>query len=207
MPLAGSTFGDKGNKIIKQLENNVAANMQGAAKKLIDLIRDSKPWLELAIDARDPINDFKSGGIDLQTFTVSAQKEGSETKVWTPRLHPDQTIRELMDILNRNVFEFCEFFMGFAMIPRLTKVAIQYNNLADTKAIRWKMVPIQLMRQYEKDGSCPRTWCTSRDVCFIGNCVSVPLRIAERVDCRSVSASLQVACSAAAGPLIALLEE
>ena len=99
------------------------------------------------------MNHFKSGGIDLRTFTVSVHKDGDETKTWTPRLSADQTIRELMNILYRNVFEFCEYFMGFAMIPRLTKVGIQYNILDDQKAIRWAMVPVALMRQYEKDST------------------------------------------------------
>ena len=146
-----TTFGDKGNKIIKQLENNVAANFQGAANHLIKVIKDNKPWLELAIDVRDRMNHFKSGGIDLQTFTVSAEKVGDEIKTWTPHIHPDQTIRQLMEILFRNLFEFCEYFMALGMIPRLTKVALQYNKSDDPKAMRWKMYPVALVRQFEKD--------------------------------------------------------
>jgi hypothetical protein len=146
-----TTFGEKGNKIIKQLENNVAANFQGAANHLIKVIKDNKPWLELAIDVRDRMNHFKSEGIDLQTFTVSAQKVGNEIKTWTPRLHSDQSIRQLMEILYRNLFEFCEYFMALGMMPRLTKVALQYNKSDDPKAMRWKMYPVELVRQFEKD--------------------------------------------------------
>ncbi len=146
-----TTFGDKGNKIIRQLENNVATNFQGPANHLARVIKDNKPWLEMAIDVRDRMNHFKSGGIDLQTFTVSAQKDGDEIKTWTPRLHADQTIRQLMEILYRNVFEFCEYFMALGMMPRLTKIALQYNKSEDPKVMRWKMFPVALVRQYEKD--------------------------------------------------------
>jgi hypothetical protein len=148
-----TTFGDKGSKIIKQLENNVAAYLRGPANVLIKLIRDNKPWLEVAIEVRDRMNHFKSGGVDLQKFTVYTYTEGNETKAWTPRLHKDQSFRELMKILYPHVFEFCEFFMGFAMLPRIDMVGIQCRKSADPRAIRWKTYPIdiELMRRCEED--------------------------------------------------------
>ncbi len=145
-----TTFGGKGSKIIRQLENNVATNLRGPANVLIKLIGDNKPWLELAIEVRDRMNHFKSGGVDLQKFTVYVYAEGNDTKAWTPRLHKDQSIRELMGLLYLQVFEFCEFFMGFAMLPRIDKVGIQCRKSADPRAIRWKTYPIELMRRFEE---------------------------------------------------------
>ena len=70
----------------------MAANMQSAAKKLIDLIRDSKPSLELAEYARDRMNHFKSG-VSIFKHLQSLRKKKGVRPSLTPRLHPDQTIR------------------------------------------------------------------------------------------------------------------
>ena len=152
-----TTFGDKGNKVIQILNRNVGgktstgAPKKQMAQKLIQLIKDNQEWLDLAISVRDRMNHFQHGGLSLDTFTVHVSIENGQEKVWTPRLHEKQTVRELMNVLMRNVVEFVEVFCAFAMLPRLTKVGIQYNAHADVNQIRWTLVPIESLREYEKD--------------------------------------------------------
>jgi hypothetical protein len=152
-----TTFGDKGNKVIQILSRNVGgktatgAPKKQIAQKLIKLIGDNQGWLDHAISVRDRMNHFQHGGVSLQNFTVHVRIEKGEEKVWTPRLHESQTVRELLDVLMNNVVEFVEVFCGFALLPRLTKIAIQYNVRDDINEMRWSLVPIALVRPFERD--------------------------------------------------------
>ena len=97
------------------------------------------------------MNHFQHGGLSLQNFTVHVRIENGEERVWTPKLHERQTVRELMGVLMNNVVEFVEVVCGFAMLPRLTKMAIQYNVRDDINEMRWNLIPIALVKPFEKD--------------------------------------------------------
>ena len=71
--------------------------------------------------------------------------------MWTPKLHESQMVRGLMGVLTNNVVEFVEVFCGLALLPRLTKMAIQYNVRDDINEMRWNLVPIGLVKPFEKD--------------------------------------------------------
>lgn len=150
-----TTFGDKGNKIIQILNRNVGgrtatgAPKKQIAQKLIQLIKDNQPWLDLAISVRDRVNHFQHGGLSLDNFTVHVRIENGQERIWTPKLHENQTVRELILVLMNNTVELVEAFCAFALLPRLTKVGIHYKVHDDINKMRWSLVPIDALRAHE----------------------------------------------------------
>ena len=53
------------------------------------------------------------------------------TFLYSPKLVEGETVRELMESLFKNLVEFVEHFMGFAMLPKLTKVGLHYKKPED----------------------------------------------------------------------------
>ena len=63
------------------------------------------------------------------------------TFLYSPKLVEGETVRELMESLFKNLVEFVEHFMGFAMLPKLTKVGLHYKKPEDPIKQRWSLVP------------------------------------------------------------------
>jgi hypothetical protein len=146
-----TTFGDKGDKIIALLRNNVRGDkFKKVAAQIAKIIEGDKEWLGRVIDLRDKMNHYVDGGIGLDNFTVFVRKiEGVDT-LYTPRFTADQTIRDLMVQLFTNLIDFVEHFLGLALLPRLPKIAIQFKFENDPTVPRWTFVPIAAVRHLEK---------------------------------------------------------
>jgi hypothetical protein len=70
----------------------------------------------------------------------------------TPKLSENETVRQLMKFLFENLLTFVEHFMGFAMLPKLTKFGLHYDSKKDeAKTPRWTLVPIELLKKYEAE--------------------------------------------------------
>jgi hypothetical protein len=66
------TFGDKGGAVIKALKNNVPKKWEKQSAMIAEIVlEEHRPWLEMAIAARDKINHFKDGGLDYEGFLVA----------------------------------------------------------------------------------------------------------------------------------------
>ncbi len=149
-----TTFGDYGNKIRTQLTRNVGGKNKKPAAQLGEFIEKNQDWLKGVIDLRDRMNHYKSGGISPNNFTVFVQKkkDGSEI-LYTPKLVEDLTVRDMMEYQYQNLVDFVEHFMGIAMLPKLSKFGLHYKTHQDKKRTRWNLVPIELLRSYEKNAA------------------------------------------------------
>lgn len=106
------TFGAKGKDVIKALKNNVPKDHKAMAKFAILFINQSSPWLEKTIEARDKINHFIDGGINFEYFTVIALHDGEKEILKLPMWNNEQSIRNFMEVVWRNLFRLCEDFVG-----------------------------------------------------------------------------------------------
>lgn len=161
LPFSGlTTFGDKGNKVVTQLRRNVARELKPLAERLAQYVEKNHEWLGFAISVRDRMNHYKDGGLSLDAFMVYAQAKDGAVEVSTPRLQRDQTVRELLEVLYINLFDFVEHFLGIAFIPRLPGVGLRRINgtAEDVTLPRWESVPIEFLRSLEpKPGFKPYT--------------------------------------------------
>lgn len=128
-----TTFGEKGEKVIRALQRNMPRKWAGQAKILEEsIIRKHTPWLESTIEARDKINHFLRGGISLDNFIVHKSNVVSslnENIIYVPMWTPDVTIRRYMEVTWWNLFSLIEQFIavfitlklksdyGFAHVP------------------------------------------------------------------------------------------
>lgn len=143
-----STFGDYGNHVRKILKANVGKPNKQPAAQLAAFIEKNQDWLKGVIDLRDRMNHYKGGGIGLDSFTVYVRRKvDGIIEVHTPRFVEEQGVLELMKITFDNLLEFVEHFMGFAMIPKLKKFGLNWQNTDDPKKPRWNMVPLAVIQQ------------------------------------------------------------
>jgi hypothetical protein len=72
VPLVGrrwnlSTVGERGGSVRKALKRNLPKEYARTAKMVEEQVLDlHKPWLEMAIEARDRLNHFLDGGANLK---------------------------------------------------------------------------------------------------------------------------------------------
>jgi hypothetical protein len=127
------TFGDKGDSVAKALKNNVPTKWRGQASLLNHwVLKKHKPWLEIAISARDKINHFKDGGIDFESYVVIKTTVNGEEKVVFPMWAEDLSVRQYMEYTWDNLVSFVEeFTIGF-LAMRL-KPAYGYIHLPQKK--------------------------------------------------------------------------
>lgn len=128
-----TTFGEKGEKVIRALQKNMPRKWAGQAKILEkSIIGKHTPWLKSTIEARDKINHFLRGGISLDNFIVYKSKVVSslnENMLYLPMWTPDVSIRRYMEVTWWNLFSLAEQFIavfitlklksdyGFAHVP------------------------------------------------------------------------------------------
>ncbi|HXG67551.1 MAG TPA: hypothetical protein VNO70_20785 [Blastocatellia bacterium] len=109
------TFGDKGAAVVKALKNNVPKKWERQANMIIEIVFEKhRPWLEMAIAARDKINHFKDGGLDYEGFLVAKTTVNGEEKVIVPMWTDSLSVREYMQNTWHNLISLVEqFTIGF----------------------------------------------------------------------------------------------
>ncbi len=109
------TFGDKGGSVIKALKNNLPKKWENQSIIIKDwLLVDHRPWLEVAITARDKINHYQDGGLDDRAFLVAKTTVNGEEKVIVPMWQDGFTMREYMRHTWYNLVTLVEqFTVGF----------------------------------------------------------------------------------------------
>lgn len=115
-----STFGDKGERIIQALRNNVPDDKKKGAEAIIQLIiKQHQPWLTNVIDARDKLNHMIGEPVEQEEFMVFKMiKDGAEV-IRRPRWSPDQTVRAFMDAAWQNLLRLFEDFIAMLIWLRL----------------------------------------------------------------------------------------
>ncbi len=112
------TFGDKGGAVIKAMKNNLPKKWEKHGIIVKDwLLVDHRPWLEMAIDARDKLNHYKDGGLDDKAFLVAKTTVNGKTQVIVPHWVENLTIREYLNNVWFNLFTLVEqFTVGFLVM-------------------------------------------------------------------------------------------
>ncbi|MBI4020922.1 MAG: hypothetical protein HY369_01630 [Candidatus Aenigmarchaeota archaeon] len=114
------SFGDKGERVIQALRNNVPAEHRSAAEGIADRIASHAPWLKDVIEARDRMNHLLDGDIRFEDFSVF--RDAATGAVRVPMWSDKQTAAECMEVvwgnLLRLVEDFVALFIGMRKQPR-----------------------------------------------------------------------------------------
>lgn len=113
------TFGDKGEKVSKELRN-LTKEFKELAEIIIEkVINKNQPWLNHVIEARDKLNHYFEGCISFERFSV--YKPNESEVVYVPAWSRKQSIRDFMKIVWWHLIFFVEdfiaFFLTFRMYP------------------------------------------------------------------------------------------
>ncbi len=106
-----ATFGDKGNKLIEALENNVPAKKQDRAVHLVNLVKNDQEWLEPFIDERDTVAHFKA----LWSTGLRVTNRDGQRFVDEPRDRDGASFRQKLKVLYFNLLTFTEDFVALAI--------------------------------------------------------------------------------------------
>lgn len=125
------TFGDKGQAVVKALKNNIPNKWSNQATLIEQMVlKEHRPWLEMAIASRDKTNHFKDGGVDTEVFLVAKMTIEGEEKIVVPMWFDNLTVREYLQHTWYNLMSFVEQFtigflamrfksgLGFVHIPK-----------------------------------------------------------------------------------------
>jgi hypothetical protein len=105
------TFGEKGDQVIKALENNIPGPLKRKAKFAAHWVRKHRDWLEGTIDTRDRINHLI--GAPVHPFFVRAVEDPDSRviKIERPMWVAEQTVRDYMDVVWENNLRLFEDFI------------------------------------------------------------------------------------------------
>ena len=135
-----SSFGDKGKKVARALDNlpkEYKKQAQGYKSLLFDSQQD---WLTDTINARDKINHYLEGGISFQHFTIYKDPDSGDIHI--PMWSSEQKISEFMDVVWSNLFRYCEDFICLFLnlrIPPHLSIVRDYENFPSENC-PWKIV-------------------------------------------------------------------
>lgn len=115
------TFRNKGEKVKKTIGKCFPVKFRPIGQALILHIEDNEFWLKEIIAARDKITHFLDGGISYENFTVFIKKNGNDEKLIFPTWAPQQTIKQLMEVVWNNLLFFSEDFSHLSLLLRCRK--------------------------------------------------------------------------------------
>lgn len=109
-----SAFGEKGEKVIKALENNVPTDKKKIGKGIaVLIIKKHQPWLTQVISARDRLNHMLGEPVAPEVFMVfAAPREGSTLlEIRRPMWSADQSVRDFIQVIWANLIRLVEDFI------------------------------------------------------------------------------------------------
>jgi len=125
VPLVGrrwnlNTFGERGGSVRKALKRNLPKEYARTAKMVEEQVLDlHKPWLEMAIEARDRLNHFLEGGANFEAMLVlKMTKDGNEV-VHVPMWDENNTMQHVMEVIFFNLLKLVEDFTAGFLTARL----------------------------------------------------------------------------------------
>lgn len=129
------TFGDSGDQVVKALERQVPKEKAEHAKRLIELIRGNKSWMEALRKYRTDTQHFSN----IKLIPMRVVKDG-ENFVYYPPLMPNrQDLHEFLTILYENLFTFLQDFFAFsqqaAMFGGLAPAVIEGDGMTRKFAV------------------------------------------------------------------------
>ena len=139
------TFGNKGEDVVSMLKRNLPKEYEGRAHMMeVRLFQEHKAWLDAVIGARDRVNHYLDGGINIKTFSVLRRPDG---KIEVPLWSGEQTLADMMDASWALLLRFVEDFIAMALyfrIPMQT-YSIMWRGVAPTsQKSPWHLVRKEL---------------------------------------------------------------
>ncbi len=146
------TFGEKGEKVVKALKQNLPGADRSRAKFLADyVIQKSKPWLTAVIEARDRFNHLIGGTVVPEQFMVYAVKnaESGIVELRRPMWSPDQSVRAFMEVVWDNLIRFFEDFTFGCLQMRLRERLTLFHGLSQpgSNVSPWKLTTEEVMER------------------------------------------------------------
>jgi hypothetical protein len=111
------TFGNKGEDVLTALKRNIGKGHEGRVRMMeVRLFEKHKAWLEAVIGARDRVNHYLDGGVDIKVFAVFKREDGV---VEVPQWSREQKLAAMMDESWKILLNFVEDFVAMALNFRL----------------------------------------------------------------------------------------
>lgn len=141
-----TTFGKKGDTVIKALKGSLPEKYADKAKLIEEkVVQKHLDWLADTINARDMINHYLHGGLDIKGFMVMKIIENGNEKIHVPMRTDDLTLRAYMEIAWVNLFKLTEDFIISFLALRLQVKYSLLHTLSDHTSVKspWKIMPTQ----------------------------------------------------------------
>lgn len=125
------TFGERGEKVIRALENNVPTEKKRIGRGIARLIIEKhRPWLNAVIDARDRLNHMIGEPVAPEAFMIyAAQREGSSIlEIRRPIWSAEQSVREFMAVIWENFVRLVEDFVISFLLFRFKPGLVLYRG-------------------------------------------------------------------------------
>jgi hypothetical protein len=139
-----STFHKKGDAVVKALRGSLPDKYKEKAKIIEEtVVQHHLAWLADTINARDMINHYLHGGLDIKGFTVVKAIEDGKEKIRVPMRTEDLTVRSYMEIAWANLFKLTEDFIISFLALRLKAGYTLLHTLSEHTAVKspWKIMP------------------------------------------------------------------
>lgn len=129
------TFGDSGDQVVRALERQVPKEKTEYAKRLIELIKGNRPWLQALRKHRTDTQHFSN----IKLVPMRVGKEWDDYVYHPPLMPNGQDLHEFLSILYENLFTFLQDFFAFsqqaAMFGGLTPVVTDGSGMTRKFAV------------------------------------------------------------------------
>jgi len=154
VPLVGkrwnlTTFGERGGTVRKALRRNLPKEYARTAKMVEEQVLDlHKPWLEMAIEARDRLNHFLEGGADFQAVVVLKMMKDGKEFIHVPVWDEQNSLRHVMEIVFHNLLKLVEDFTAGFLTARLKDEITLVHKPVDIGSIEspWRTMTLDEFR-------------------------------------------------------------
>lgn len=143
------TFGDKGEKVIRALAQQIPREKKQIGKGVAELIvKKHQPWLQDVITARDRVNYLIGGEVAPEMFMVfaaPAREASSILQIHRPMWSAEQTVREFMAVVWGNLLRLVEDFVISFLVFRLQEGWALYHGEVERGSARspWRVATIE----------------------------------------------------------------
>lgn len=137
-----SSFGNKGQRVLNAFRNNLPDRFKKHVELFEWLFDEHEPWLEMAIQARDRINHYMSGGLSIESSIVAKTTVDGEGRILVPMWTDDLSLRDYLRVVWTNLFMFVEQFTGRALSMRLRE---EFGFINIPRPIDSVLTPFQIL--------------------------------------------------------------
>ena len=124
-----NTFGDSGGAVIKAIRGNLPEKWKSHGEAIETVILNKhRPWLDIAIEARNRLNHFQDGGLDYRALLVFKRLDGADEHIVVPIWGDDITVRKYIEQTWYHLFMLIEeFSIGFLSMRFKPGLTFLYN--------------------------------------------------------------------------------